>query len=519
VVANLVIFAAITALIYLLFRRAWGVLAAFVATALLIAVFGFSQFGAIGNYNFATPYAHEATHGLLVCLALAAILPGWVERASPARSLVAGGLFGLSAVLKPEIMLAAGAVSGVAVALRFAAQQRIPARAAVGWMAGALAPTLFFTASFARHVPWTEAMANASRAWLSVIGTQRFVSDPVQLQFLGFDHPMANATASLVAAAIAATCLGVVVTAGWMAERSSMVWSRWAVTLVAVGGLAAVAILEVDWLEAGRALTGLALAYFVWAAITARRERGTAAANSPTVARLLVGTLALALLARMLVHSRLQQFGFYQAALAGVLVPTVVCFEFPRRLQFGRRGRLTVALALIALLAPGIVHLIARSQRTLAVKTHPVGSGRDLFYAIAPEHEPTGDIVAQTVTWLKANASPGQTLLVLPEGEMVNYLARMPDTVAPFFFFSAATAGDREGMLVSALEKQPPDWVVIISRDLREYGIQRYGERRDQGGQILAWVGRNYEDAAALGGDPLDFRDRGGQILKRKATP
>ncbi len=61
-------FAAILAAIYILFRRAWGAGAALASGAVFVSGFGFSQFLTIGNYNYAAPYSHEATHGLLVCL-------------------------------------------------------------------------------------------------------------------------------------------------------------------------------------------------------------------------------------------------------------------------------------------------------------------------------------------------------------------------------------------------------------------------------------------------------------------
>lgn len=98
---------------------------------------------------------------------------------------------------------------------------------------------------------------------------------------------------------------------------------------------------------------------------------------------------------------------------------------------------------------------------------------------------------------------------------MINYLARLPSTVAPFFFFSAATQGGREQAIVGDLERQPPDWVVLVSRDLREYGVARYGESREQGGQILAWVAANYSPVASIGDDPLDYHKRGAVIFRR----
>ena len=118
VAANLVIFGAILASIYKLFRTAWGPGAALAAAAIFISIFSFSQFTGFGNYNYATPYSHEATHGFLVCLLLVAALAAWVDESTPGRSFIAGGLFGLTLVLKPEIILAAGLVTIGAVSLR-----------------------------------------------------------------------------------------------------------------------------------------------------------------------------------------------------------------------------------------------------------------------------------------------------------------------------------------------------------------------------------------------------------------
>lgn len=55
VAANLTVFAGILTLFYRLCRRAWGAGGAFIACAIFISVFGFSQFVGISNYNYATP--------------------------------------------------------------------------------------------------------------------------------------------------------------------------------------------------------------------------------------------------------------------------------------------------------------------------------------------------------------------------------------------------------------------------------------------------------------------------------
>ena len=490
VTANLVIFAAILATIHRLFRGAWGAGAAFVAAVMSISVFAFSQFVGIGNYNYATPYAHEVTHGLLACLLLVAVLARWVENATPVRSLLAGVLFGLAAVLKPEIVLAAGLVTLAALVVQ--RWQRRPWRAAAigAWVAGAVLPTAVFTIYFSTQVSGRAAWGFACRAWLSVATTSRFVGDPVQTGFLGFDRPGPHLLAHAGATVLALLLLAVIGGGAWLVDRTTHPARRFLTLGVIAVGLVTLAWCKISWADVGRCLLGLAVLYGLMCAVTLVRQRQPEADSSGPVLRLLLAVLAAALMGRMLLNGRIYQFGFYQAALAALLVPAMLIGKLPARLGLGRWGRVVAVVGCLCLIGPGVVILAGQSRHMLQLKTQPVGEGRDQFYTFTPQLDPTGEMVGQASQWLRtASAGQAQTLLVLPEGEMINYLARLPSPVAPFFFFFAATSGGREAAIVRDLEKNPPDWVVLVSRDLREYGVQCYGKSPDQGGQILGWGG------------------------------
>jgi hypothetical protein len=515
VAANLAILAAILTCIYRLFRRAWGVGAACASSVVFVAVFAFSQFVGIGNYNYATPYAHEATHGLLVCLMLVAVLPAWVEQATVRRSFLAGGLFGLSAVLKPEIMLAAGLVTLATLAVQRWRRRPLGSGAVGAWAAGAVLPTAAFALYFSTQAPWRAALGMACRAWWSVVASDRFTGDPVQTGFLGMDQPWLHGLEHAGATMVALLLFAAIGGAAWLADRLAGSGRRVLLLVAMAAGLGALAWLRLPWPDAGRCLLGLVLVYGLVGGVTLLRQASPASSASAPVLRLLLAVLAAALLARMILNGRIYQFGFYQAALAALLVPAVLVGELPARLGLGRWGRAMVVVGSLCLLGPGVVILAGRSQQMLRLKTYPVGEGRDRFYAFTPQVEPSGELVEKTSGWLRATAiGQGQNLLVLPEGEMINYLARLPSPVAPFFFFSAATRGDREAAIVRDLARRPPEWIAVVSRDLREYGVQRYGESPDQGGQILNWAGDNYEPLATFGGDPLDYRQRGAMILR-----
>ncbi|HVU15623.1 MAG TPA: hypothetical protein VHD32_01765 [Candidatus Didemnitutus sp.] len=514
VTANLAIFGGIFALLYAGFRRTWGMAAALVAGAVFLALFSFSQGVPVGNYNYATPYAHEATHGMLVVVGLVAILPAWVLRASRVRAAAAGLLFGLAAVIKPEFMLAAGVLIAAAMLLKL--RRRVWNRSEIGWLvAMAVLPTMAFAGYFSTRVSWGEAFGMAGRGWLNVVTTTSYTADPAQIRFLGFDRPAENFVVECKATLLALALLGGVALAGWLMSRFRTIAWRFGFLVVSAAGIAWVSN-HADWFEAGRCLSGLMLLYLghvVWGLLRRPLADGLV---TGTVLRLAWTLLASVLLSRMLLFGRTFHFGFYQAAIAGMIVPAVMLGDLPTWLRVSGWQRAAVTAGVLALLAPGLHVLVAHSQALLRQRTHPVGTGRDLFYTIAPETEPAGDIVAQTAAWLAHEKKPGQTLIVLPEGIMINYLARMPSPVAPFFFFSSATRGDRETALVQKLAARPPDWVAIISRDLREFGLKRYGQGSDPGAQILGWVRPNYETAVELGGDPLDPDDRGGVILSRK---
>lgn len=56
---------------------------------------------------------------------------------------------------------------------------------------------------------------------------------------------------------------------------------------------------------------------------------------------------------------------------------------------------------------------------------------------------------------------------------MINYLARMRSPLPQFQFFSFTTENGLESDIVMALQRNPPDLIVIVNRDLRDFGVSR----------------------------------------------
>lgn len=503
VTANLVVYGAIVSLAYLAFRMAWGWLAAFAALAVFISVFSFSILNGVGNYNYATPYTHEATHGILLMLGTAFVLVRWCQKKSRPLAFLLGLCGGVAAVLKPEFMLA-GAILGIAGWMVRHRQGQPPGAAESGLiLAGMALPTLGCAAWLARAESWPAALVDSCQAWwLVLVDHQRSAGLLYQPVFSGFDHPWRNAGLELLAAFRAVVLLAAIWAAGWLANRS---WSRTLRWVAALAALAVVCSIHIDR-EAGRCLPGLMAIFFVIVALRLGRElRQNGRAEKRTLMALALVLLAGAMLARMILRARIDHFGFFQAAFAGMTVAAVMVSEIPRWTGTGLWGRRLAALGSLIVLGLACAPFVAQSALIRADQTQPVAAGRDRFYAFDPAVDETGLLVNWAVERLRA-IPPQATLQVLPEGVMINYLSRRQRPLPDIF--------SQEDLYVQQLARTPPDYVILLTRDLREYGLTQFGAPGHLGDKIVPWLRENYLLESSHPG-----RAKSAALLRRKTSP
>ena len=515
-VANLVIFAGILGLIYGVFRRGWGAAGAVGASVVWVTFYGFCPWLNLTVFNYALPYAHEATHGMLVLVGLIFVLGRWVESPAFSSSAMAGLLVGLTCVLKPEFMLAAVALAVSAARLRGGAAPGRRGLELLFFAVAAVVPTAAFTGYFSRYFPLGEAVGAAGRAWWSLLIMPDIVGQAYQQWFIGLDRPWSNLVVHLRETAMAVSVLGglgVVVAFGLRRNRPGA-----KIAVVSVAAVAALAVgFSADWGNSGRSLLGLVVGYGAFT--VGRAWRGGAVAGAIQDPRLhwriLIATAAVAMMARMLLNGRIFQFGFFQAALAGLVVTAVMVAEAAEWLPAAKGRRRAVAIVAAALLAPGLWFAGKRAQGFYSFQTYAVAEGRDRFYHFPADIEASGQLLNEVVAVLRALPRE-TTLLALPEGSMVNYLARLKSPLPQFQYYSFTTEGGRETGIVAALRAHPPDRVVVFSRfGLGDFGITRYGERDGAGREIIEWVNQNYRITHRFGGDPLATDQRGAYVLER----
>ncbi|MGP8201066.1 MAG: hypothetical protein ACLQU4_16360 [Limisphaerales bacterium] len=480
--ANLAVYAAIVTLACLAFRMAWGRLAAFAALAVFISVFSFSMLNSVSNYNYALPYSNETTHGMLLLLVTAFVMTRWCGQPSRAGAFLLGLCGGVAAVLKPEFMLAGGVLGIAAVLLRYGRKQPVSLAEYGMLLAGVALPTVVLTAWFAHRESWQSALIDSCEAWwlLAVNHTGTGVMN--ESAYMGYDNGWRNVWWELEFTLCAVLTVGAIWAAGWFVNRP---WS-WPVRLTAAlgAGFLACSVSMGGGFEIGPCLPGLILIIFIIVMARVVRElRQTGRVQERNVMALALVLLAGAMLVRMGLRARINHFGFIQAAFAGMVATAVIVSEVPRWTGNGRWGRRVALAAIMAMLALGCGAVVAESAGNHAAQTQSVGSGADRFYAFNPKLDETGSVVNWCVERLRS-IPPGATLLVLPEGVMINYLTRHERPMPEF-------VGDEDGYL-KQLARVRPDYVVCIWGDQRDNGIPRFGDPGQPGEKIVKWLRENY---------------------------
>jgi hypothetical protein len=172
----------------------------------------------------------------------------------------------------------------------------------------------------------------------------------------------------------------------------------------------------------------------------------------------------------------------------------------------------------IALILSGGGAIARQSAHLLSLRDQSVGTGPDQFYVFNPRVDASGTLLELARRHLAADPS-AHTLLVLPEGVMLNYLTRLPNPLPNFFFGPNVFTPESRRMLLEKLAADPPDRVVVISRDLREYGVERFGNSPEHGRELLEFVQDHYYTDYRIGADPLDVRQRGMVVNALRGAP
>ncbi len=509
--ANLVALLALTALLYVVLSRIGGRLAATLAGMAFFPLFAFGDIGPRGNYTFVAPYSHDLTHGIVLSLAGIYCLQRYQDTRRRNWVGSAGLAVGLLYLTKVEVFVA-GALA-ILVGLTVTVWRERPARPrlaelAIAFAAGAAIPIVLAFACFAMVMPVArtlrEPLGHWLLAWRTDIPALLFYREGLGTSETGLSLRALLIATGWYAAVLAPAAAVALALRRPGPHRSTMAAALFLATAVAIG----VQWWRIAWVDVGRPLPLVMAAIAVaWAAILAVRSR--AATDDRIALCLAMAVFALALLMKMILNARIYHYGF-ALAMPAVLIFVVALVDWiPAAIdRFGGYGRAFRAVGVAALLVTTLAHLYP-THRELGRRTVAVGNGSDAFMA-----DSRGTFVDEALRALQSRAGPGRTLAVLPEGVMINFLARRPNPTPYFVFVPLEMALYGEERIMASFVANPADYVMLVHRDTSEYGVQYFG--RDYAQRLYAWITDNYRPVAQIGAAPFTDGRFGIRLLRRR---
>jgi hypothetical protein len=509
IISNLLILGLFLALIYHCVIRASDQVTALAACLAVLLVFAFAHYTEFGIFNYITPYAHEAFHGVVLSTVAIALLAKWFSGQKAWLVFASGVFLGLTFLTKPEVFLALvlSVIGGLALYWRSGDGRGLFLRAAAMLMLGAAIPLAACFLFFYRVEEMRAAVLAVLGGWAPLL-TSRAADNRFYRWCLGLDAP-AHHLRSMAVHFLALTAAFAFY--AWLFRRRTAGWFDRGLLGIAVLVVLTMAW-EFDWHECGTSLPLLclaALAILVWRA----KSRGLDAAD---VFPILWTVFSLGLLLKLGLFPRIWHYGFALAMPAFVTGIYLLLWLAPRLLESYNVQtsflRATVCLALFA----GFVRLNQYSQFAYDRKTLPIGHGADKFWAFAPGFRSTGIVAATALRWMETNAPAGATLAVLPEGVMLNFLSRRPNPSGYPGWSPPEVAAFGQGRMCDAFIRHNPDYVMLVGISSSEFGEKYFGIEKRFGLDLMQWIESHYQPAVLIGHDWLKDGGFGIKIFRKR---
>ena len=474
---NFVLLAATLTLLWRLARRMSDAFAATCACVVftILCAFGLHKGG--GNYNFIWPYSQEMPLGFALSLATLALLVRWMESPSRARAALLGLGFGLVFLTKLEFTVAVGGALLLGlVSSRGSSRERFEQLACA--LGAALVPVALAWGLLCIALPARGALQGVLGAWVHAFDSR--TSDfPLYRYSMGLE-PLGFHLGRI--ALWGAGGCALVALVSWLALRKGAVVGA-GVALAIVGALFA----ALPWNDALYPLSFLALG--------ALGATWRARASSPDSAlRTAWSAFALLLLLRMALNARVEFYGFALAAPALVLLVIALVGWLPARFPQAQSALRSAALPLLAALVLGHVFPMAVARRNNTVE---LLHGPDRMLA-----SPRATFLQEAIDLAAERCPETGSLLVLPEGALINYGARRRAPTSYFNYMPPEVAMFGEEPMLDALKASPPDAIVLVHRETSEYGVPFFG--KDYGSRLYAGVRERYRPVKLWSLDPKE---------------
>ena len=480
--------------LYWLARRLLHPYAAAAACGLVLMTCAFSMF--FGNY--VQPYAYAALYGFTFTLAALIGAVRFVETTNPQWLVLGGSAAGGALLCKPEWGVIALVVLAAAWLLASLNRSEYPLKPLVLSIAAALAIALPVYALLTWRVSWQTLIVDAYG-----IASQ---PQPIYFSRLTFGTVDWPSTGWAIASATGMGLFVCVATAlAGLALAPNNKESLWHGQARALWVLGVVSILlwsfrarVPEWLDANPfrsapVVLSLAAAWALWRARRVHVEKMSTRIQIVLVLALFTtGALARVLL-NISLTSAYTPFTIPTLIVLYVYLLVEVAPELLLRTPESREYMRRCALIVLGMYvwAFGVNYgSFVRTQVTSEIST---ARGRLLTRPLY------GPPMAEAIRFVQRTTAPGEYVLSLPQGTLVNFLADRPNPIREENIVPGILTPDREAAAIHAIEAKQVRLILVANWLTREYGDRAFGVDYNQ--VLMQWVEQHYHQVRVFSND------------------
>ncbi|MBN1297109.1 glycosyltransferase family 39 protein [bacterium] len=481
---NLFLNLVFTVLLYRFLRRWFAMAAATGASIVFSIVFVFPHLTVNNAFNYIAPYSHEAVHSLYLSFAVLAL----AIRPGVFSCVGTGFCFGLVCMMKPETGVAVAGALVLVVSLHrrdpHGPADRVRIRV-LTWIVSACAAVFIASTAISADCELTEAVMHAMGAWRFTFRPE-VSATPFYRLTSGMGDPVGNSMA-MVANAVGILCLtGIGIWVSLRAGRIRTARNKWRLYLVVMASTAVTCRLVfplITWHALPRSLPVLLVVSLV-ACVALRRTFPCTPLHTSCTILLPFAGFGLLLLLKIILFARLYHYGFVLALPASITVIIMLMQIIPEtlRLHHGepRFFRDPAVIVLACLIIGHMIPAWHHHQNAFTVFESERG------HLITDRR---GDYLQKIVDTVEAVLDPTDTLAVLPQGVIINFLTEHRSSVRHVVFMPTELAMYGEKTIIDEFATHSPDFIILRDRSTAEHGVE-FGS--GYGVDLVNWIEAHY---------------------------
>ena len=518
IITNVLILVLFLSMLYVVLLRVTSRMAAFMSCFVVVAVFSFSQYTLVGNYNFISPYSHEAIHGVMLSLLLIYLLYHFYATSSKCCLLFAGVILGLVFLTKTEVFLAAFITVIFFFLIFFCKNRNLNLKLIGLFIMAVILPIISFALYFATAMPLSEAFMAILNPFKAVLNVS-VVSTSFYFKNMGLDNIVTNIFKTVSISIATISLIIVALLSSYFLPKCKKKPEVKGLCIIGIAVCFAITLFYTNPYNVGIPLLMLDIVVFFIIFIIYLKFSKTDKKNAERlVLLLLLSVFSVFLLLKIVFNCRIFHYGFYLSLPSVVLMVVMLVYFLPEWLKRKSGGYNTVFRNVMILIIVIIVgKFVLLSNRIYRMKTFSVGYSYDKIITNVPKDEYfRGYLIDQALDWLSLNVDKNETFAVLPEGVMLNYLTKRenPTKYTNFMLPELLTYG--ENNILKEFMIHSPDYIVLVHRlPSYEYGVGYFGKNSNYGNKIMSWIYKNYKTCLLLGNEPFKSKKFGIKILKR----